>query len=525
MKSRNHYIDEELLNKYFSNMDVATWRGKPFYLNIPPFNPSFVYPEYKLTTISEIENPAYEGVRSCLFNLNLDKNNYGTPNWNPLRGIINKGNTVLIKPNFVVDKHARNGNIFSIITHPSMIRAIVDYCYYALDGQGKIVIADSPQMDCDFNNLLNITNLFSIQDFFKTNFNFDIEIIDLRDFWFKEENGNKIAYSSNRIKLKGDPVGSSVINLGRKSAFEGLPNLKKIYGADYDRTETISHHHDDIQEYVLSNSVLQADVLISIPKLKVHKKVGVTLNSKGFVGTITNKNCLIHYTIGTPKQGGDQYPAGILSYKDKLLVNSNNKLYDLLLAKNSHFHQKLYSYLLFVYRSIIKPILRSSDKEKSIIDAGNWHGNDSAWRMVVDLSQILFYSDHHGRLQTTPQRKIFSIIDGIVGGEKDGPLLPDEKLSGTIIAGFNPIATDIVSAAIMGLNYKKLKWVNHLLDSEFFVDLSKIQIFGEEHFRSILSSPVNSLQFTPHIGWQNYLEKFEIIDNASDNSLIPKNNL
>lgn len=33
-----------------------------------------------------------------------------------------------------------------------------------------------------------------------------------------------------------------------------------------------------------------ADVYISIPKLKTHQKVGVTLNLKGLVGSISNKN-------------------------------------------------------------------------------------------------------------------------------------------------------------------------------------------------------------------------------------------
>jgi len=42
--------------------------------------------------------------------------------------------------------------------------------------------------------------------------------------------------------------------------------------------------------------------LYSIPKMKVHGKVGVTLNLKGLVGVNTDKNYLIHYRVGTPKE-------------------------------------------------------------------------------------------------------------------------------------------------------------------------------------------------------------------------------
>ena len=42
------------------------------------------------------------------------------------------------------------------------------------------------------------------------------------------------------------------------------------------RSETIRHHHDDVQEYMISQTVLSSDVIISMPKLKVHKKTGAS---------------------------------------------------------------------------------------------------------------------------------------------------------------------------------------------------------------------------------------------------------
>jgi len=81
------------------------------------------------------------------------KNNFNTPQWNPFKDIIKPTNTVVIKPNFVLSKHDNGGDLFSIITHPSIIRTMVDYVYIALAGKGKIIIADATQMDCDFKEL------------------------------------------------------------------------------------------------------------------------------------------------------------------------------------------------------------------------------------------------------------------------------------------------------------------------------------------------------------------------------------
>ena len=48
------------------------------------------------------------------------------------------------------------------------------------------------------------------------------------------------------------------------------------------------------------------------------------------------------------------------------------------------------------------------------LDAGNWHGNDSAWRMAADLMKVFVFADRGGELQGAPQRRMFSIVDGVV---------------------------------------------------------------------------------------------------------------
>ena len=107
-----------------------------------------------------------------------------------------------------------------------------------------------------------------------------------------------------------------------------------------------------------------------------------------------------------------------------------------------------------------------------ILDCGDWYGNDSTWRMAIDLLKIFIYADKEGNIQNTPVRKMFSLVDGIVGGEGDGPLNPDSKKCSVIVAGFNLCAVDLVCARIMGFDCNKIKTLNYILTQK---DLFKIE--------------------------------------------------
>ncbi len=156
--------------------------------------------------------------------MGLDKENFGSQIRSSLKEIVEPGNTVVIKPNFVPDRHENGDNIFSIITHPSIIRAIVDHVYVALRSEGKIIIADAPQMDCNFGHLIKLTNLDSIGHLYKDELDFDIEVYDLRDFWLDVTNAPKTAYSKYQHELPGDPLVGTIINLGEKSLLYELKN-------------------------------------------------------------------------------------------------------------------------------------------------------------------------------------------------------------------------------------------------------------------------------------------------------------
>jgi uncharacterized protein (DUF362 family) len=479
----------------------------------PPYSPSKFYPEYKLKHFLDNENLVYDRIRQTLLLLGMDSENYGTPFWNPFKLIIKPGDKVVIKPNFVLDRHDNGGDLYSIITHPAIIRTVIDYVFIALEGKGRIIIADAPQMDCNFDNLLIKTGLLSIRKLYKEEFGFNIEIYDLRQFWFDaiKAKGSRAAYTKFRYNLPGDPEGEVLVSLGKKSLFYGI-NSKNFYGADYDRREIIRYHHDEIHDYLISKTILSADTIIMLPKLKVHKKVGVTLNIKGFVGTVVNKNCLIHYRLGTPSRGGDQFPENILLKQEEIATKLQRLASDVLLSRRNKTTDAIYDSLIKIALPIFKSLGLLTRRKIRILDDGNWFGNDSAWRMAIDLYRIFLYADKNGNMcDKLQERKMFSIIDGIIGGEGNGPLVPNSKKGGIIIAGFDPGAVDIVGTRIMGFDYNKLKKLSYILSNPKLFGVSKedITILSNQNDYFDLLNDGNSkryLGFEPHPGWKGYIE-------------------
>ena len=88
----------------------------------------------------------------------------GDEGGNLFAGIVEPGQAVVIKPNWVLDTHPRGLNVFSIVTHSAVLRAVVDLVYEALRGEGTITIADAPQWNCDFDNLMRVTEVERIAE-------------------------------------------------------------------------------------------------------------------------------------------------------------------------------------------------------------------------------------------------------------------------------------------------------------------------------------------------------------------------
>jgi uncharacterized protein (DUF362 family) len=429
------------------------------YDTLPPFHPGCQYPELTghFVTNGSGVNRVYDLVRTALLNLGLDQQRRGSPEWSPFRTVIRPGNRVVIFPNGVMHKNFNpSGGLFAVITHGAVIRPVVDYVYGALQGRGQIVIAHSPMNQCDFAEWARLSGCDSIAEFYRDVVGFKIDIVDLRTEFVPWEDRHGFAPAMGRKELSGDPLGYTEINLGEESAFHewGERGCDNLYGADYDRKTTIAAHSDGRHLYRVANSILGADCIVCVPKLKTHSKVGVTLNLKAMVGTQGYKNFIPHCRLGSPSRRGDQYPE--CGFWQRLCHGLNNKAMDHWLAKKtiagtvryrlwSAVHGRLQSALNACYR-IKYPGYGGA------ISGGNWFGNDTAWRMTLDLTRIVLCGRLDGGLEAHPQRQFISVVDGIVGGDKDGPVCPSPRQSGVVIAGVNPLAVDCVGARLMGFD-------------------------------------------------------------------------
>lgn len=480
-----------------NNNDVGLVQGNWHYPNPETnagFHPSTRYPEYPFAEISTEDNSAYDSVRQLFHQLGLDAEHYGTPQWNPLSELIQPNDNVVLKPNFVRHHHRLGKPIECVITHGSIIRAIMDYVWIALQGKGAIIVADAPQGDTNFNKLMVVNGLDTLFEYYqkKRTETLSIELRDLRKEWTVYRHGGVIW---ERIKLQGDPDGYITVPLDQDSEYASVKN-KNYYGADYDRDKTRQFHNEKQNRYNIARTILNSDVFISIPKLKVHRKVGVTLNIKNLIGINGEKNYLPHFTVGSPDKGGDEFSND--TFNNKI----DRKLKDFLLWK----HHSWGKYAYVGWHAIDKFILRRFQSKQNFVK-GDWWGNDTTWRSALDLTKVVLYADKNGVMQETPQRRYFSIIDGIIGGEGEGPLTPDPINSGLIIGGANPLLVDIAATTVIGIDWQKVR----MFTSAFV--LSKYKIHNGDTNKIKWHSNIPNYQgndplmlFRPPSGWLNHVE-------------------
>jgi uncharacterized protein (DUF362 family) len=482
---------------------VAISTGHNGYPSEPPYSADTAYPEYPFGpgTLAKEVNPPYAGVRDALRLLKLDVEHYGRGNWNPLGEIILPGNTVVLKPNFIRDfRETQPGYENCLITHGSIIRAALDYVCIALKGEGRIIIADASQNDADFDTIRRMAGLDEIQEFYRHHAGLEVEVYDLRPEKARKVDGVIVGHE----RLPGDPAGYVKVNLGQHSAFNEISHLcHLLYGAEYDTSELRSHHHDGVHEYMVSKTVLEADCVINLAKLKTHKKTGITVCMKNLVGINGNKNWLPHYREGPPAQGGDQFADDGMRHRVE--------------RRTMNCFRKLFPFLGPLRKIVAKPLkaLGKSifgDTNTNTIRSGNWYGNDTTWRMVIDLNRILMYADNKGHLQDSPARRMFCIVDGIVGGEGNGPLDPTPKAVGVVVAGMNPVAVDLACARLMGFDYAHLLALYRALAdhsmplSGFEYDEVICKSTDPQFNRALAEFGGMGLAFKPHFGWQGHVE-------------------
>jgi uncharacterized protein (DUF362 family) len=458
------------------------------YFEIPPFHPSIHYPEYPWKDISAQPNGVYEAVRNNLIHLRLDQENINTPQWNPFKSFVTPGDSVLIKPNFVIHFNGSGEGLSCVVTHPSVIRPVLDFVAIAMKNHGNIIVGDAPIQSCRVEEILSWNGLPNVIDYFHENCDIQIAFRDLRDDVIRLENHSII---SSRRK---NPVKITDVKLGADSKLESIIQDAHLFCVDgYDQRSTAQSHEPGSHIYDIHSLAYEVDAIISIPKLKTHKKAGITGAIKNCVGLNANKNRLPHFRSGSPSSGGDEYP----------LTNIFRELYRILTQTLSKTDNKTIRYFIVGILYLLRGVFELMRFE--LIEAGAWPGNDTIWRMITDLNKVIYFSDAQGKMHPEVQRKIFHLVDGIVAGENMGPLRPSPRHCGVIISGFNPFLIDAAACELMGFDYRKIKSVAGMQDL-FLVEPAEAEIFMNGK-----AAPFSSLRrqikppFIPPHGWEEII--------------------
>lgn len=406
---------------------------------------------------------------------------------------------VVVKPNWIQQSHEAMPDVWlPVITHPQVVLAVVETLASYMAGRGTICLCDAPHAYADFDAILARGNLRGAVDALRGRWPaLRLEVCDLRrEIWRRRDQ-----VVVERKPNADDPRGYVRLDLGSGSLFYGHPGEGQYFGADYDTSVVNRHHRGSVQEYLLAGSPMACDLFVNVPKLKTHKKTGITCALKNLVGINGDKNWLPHHTLGDPGSGGDEFPAPTL----RTLAEGPLKRWGQRAAMASP------AVGTWAYRWARRGGLRLLGGSDRVVRNGNWSGNDTCWRMALDLNRCLLYGNGDGswREAGAPKRYL-AIVDGIVGGQGDGPLCPSAAPAGVLASGTSPAVLDAVAAKLMGFAPASLpiaanafaphRWP--LADrplADICVDDDRV---GKRVPLAELA-PALAGGFAPHFGWQS----------------------
>lgn len=426
-------------------------------------------------------------LRSLFEQSGLDPIHRGTAGWNPLGDLISPGDAVVLKPNWVNDRNSLpDGSFECLVTHTSVIEAVLHYVVLAKPG--SIIVGDAPIQDCDFDNLRDQCGLDALRDRFAKR-GHEIQICDFRLTKMK-------GLFDDRERREPDSDGYCLFDIGDDSWLTPITDDRTAFRvANYDPDVLESNHRPGTHRYLVARPIIDADVIINLPKLKTHKKAGVTGALKNMVGINGFKEYLPHHRKGGSADGGDCYDGS--RWLKKLAEDSVDR------ANRGRGRLSRYFFTrLAGLETRLNAALHEDDRNLD----GSWHGNDTVWRMCLDLQRIVHYGTSDGRISDARQRKLITITDAIIAGERDGPLAPTPRPLGVMTLGTNVAALEWVHCMLMRIDPRKIPLVVHAFDetawplADFSPEDIEICVNGE-----ILSDPRRiesfSREFVAPAGW------------------------
>ncbi len=205
------------------------------------------------------DNPAYNFVWQTVETLGLGSS------YNPLDDLINAGDTVLIKPNWVDFGPA-------VYTRPEVVRPLIDMAIaagattiYIGDGGGNFAVTDDVVDNAGYSQM--VSQLASRHPGITIQ---TVNLISLSYGWHWISLGSNSNFASSNY---------THYDLGAAGA--------TLYNHQHYRTadpQGVNPNGDTLGWYAVSDRILGADVIINVPKMKTHQIMIATLSIKNLVG-------------------------------------------------------------------------------------------------------------------------------------------------------------------------------------------------------------------------------------------------
>ena len=352
--------------------------------------------------------------------------------------LIPPGARVLIKPNFVLHHNQSDGGMDPMITHQSVVKAVA---HAALQSEaGEVVVGDAPIQTCDFDALLETTGLGEWAETLKATESRFKGVKDFRRTTAKYVNGVRVA--EENVLPEEEFV---LFDLGADSLLEPITDEKDDFRVTcYDPRLMAKTHAKGRHRYLVAREVMAADVVINLPKLKTHKKAGITCALKNLIGINGNKEYLPHHRLGGADLGGDCYPGNSRVKRMLEYAADQQNLTD------SGAIGRVWGGVATQLNRVLHLMGDNLGIE------GSWIGNDTIWRTGLDLNRILIYGGTDGSMSESARRRVVHLADAIVAGQGDGPLSPQPLPLGLLFAGNNMACVDWFGAQLLGYDPRRL---------------------------------------------------------------------
>jgi uncharacterized protein (DUF362 family) len=397
--------------------------------------------------IRRLAKPVYDdsAIRGALDGL-AESLGWSSAAGGPFGRLIRPGAKVVIKPNLVLHQNEGSGGIDELVTHPTLIRAATEAALRA--GAGDVVVGDAPLQSCDFEQMIRSLGLDAwAARLQKADPRFR-GVVDFRRTTCVLVNGVRTAAENLQPEDK-----FVLFDLAGDSLLEPITKPDAFRVSWYDPRLMMRTHRPGRHQYLVAKDIIDADVVINLPKLKTHKKAGVTCALKNLIGINGNKEYLPHHRIGGSSAGGDCYPG------DNPLKRALEYMADRQNMTQSYVEGSVWSSVSFVLK---KFCVLGGDR---LGIEGSWSGNDTIWRTCLDLNRILMYGRTDATLASEQQRRIIHVVDGVIAGQGNGPLSPEPLPIGLMLASTSAAAMDWTSARLLGYDPEKIPIASHAFDS------------------------------------------------------------